>query len=31
LNGFGLGDEILKQVYHDNAAKLLAARTEHAG
>ena len=26
LNGFGLGDEILKQVYHENAAKLLAAR-----
>ena len=26
LNGFGLNDEILKQVYHDNAAKLLAAR-----
>ncbi len=24
LNGFGLSDEILKQVYHDNAAKLLA-------
>ena len=26
LNGFGLDDTILKQVYHDNAAKLLAAR-----
>jgi predicted TIM-barrel fold metal-dependent hydrolase len=26
LNGFGLNDGILKQVYHDNAAKLLAAR-----
>jgi uncharacterized protein len=26
LNGFGLSDAILKQVYHDNAAKLLAAR-----
>lgn len=26
LNGFGLNDEILKQVYHDNAAKLLASR-----
>ena len=26
LNGFGLDDAILKQVYHDNAAKLLAAR-----
>jgi len=27
LYGLGLNDEILKQVYHDNAAKLLAART----
>lgn len=26
LNGFGLSDAILKQVYHDNAARLLAAR-----
>ena len=26
LNGFGLDDAILKQVYHDNAVKLLAAR-----
>jgi predicted TIM-barrel fold metal-dependent hydrolase len=26
LNGFGLNDGILKQVYHDNAARLLAAR-----
>jgi predicted TIM-barrel fold metal-dependent hydrolase len=26
LNGFGLSDEILKSVYHDNAAKLLAGR-----
>jgi predicted TIM-barrel fold metal-dependent hydrolase len=26
LNGFGLSDEILQQVYHDNAAKLLASR-----
>ena len=26
LNGFGLSDAILRQVYHDNAAKLLAAR-----
>lgn len=26
LNGFGLPDSTLKQVYHDNAAKLLAAR-----
>jgi len=27
LNGLGLGDEVLQRVYHDNAAKLLAART----
>jgi predicted TIM-barrel fold metal-dependent hydrolase len=26
LNGFGLSDEILKNVYRENAAKLLAAR-----
>jgi predicted TIM-barrel fold metal-dependent hydrolase len=26
LNGLGLSDEILKQVYQDNAAKMLAAR-----
>ena len=26
LNGFGLSGEILKSVYHDNAAKLLAGR-----
>jgi hypothetical protein len=26
LNGFGLSDEILRQVYHDNAEKLLASR-----
>ena len=26
LNGFGLNDAILRQVYHDNAAGLLAAR-----
>jgi predicted TIM-barrel fold metal-dependent hydrolase len=26
LNGFGLSDEILQRVYHDNAAKLLASR-----
>src|SRR5450755_3080357 len=26
LNGFGLNDAILKQVYHDNAAKLLESR-----
>jgi predicted TIM-barrel fold metal-dependent hydrolase len=26
LNGFGLPDSILQQIYHDNAAKLLAAR-----
>jgi predicted TIM-barrel fold metal-dependent hydrolase len=31
LNGFGLSDATLKQVYHANAAKLLAARSEHAG
>jgi uncharacterized protein len=30
LNGFGLSDEILKSVYHDNAAKLLASRTSKA-
>jgi predicted TIM-barrel fold metal-dependent hydrolase len=29
LNGFGLSGDTLQQVYHDNAAKLLAARTEH--
>ena len=27
LNGFGLSDEILKQVYHDNAATLLVQKT----
>jgi predicted TIM-barrel fold metal-dependent hydrolase len=26
LNGFGLSDEILQQVYHRNAAKMLAGR-----
>jgi hypothetical protein len=26
LNGLGLNDAILQQVYHENAAKLLAAR-----
>ena len=26
LYGFGLSDEILQRVYHDNAAKLLASR-----
>jgi predicted TIM-barrel fold metal-dependent hydrolase len=31
LNGFGLSADILKQVYHANAATLLAARTDHAG
>ncbi|HTW57956.1 MAG TPA: amidohydrolase family protein [Terriglobales bacterium] len=31
LNGLGLGDEILKQVYRDNAARLLAARVGHPG
>jgi uncharacterized protein len=30
LNGFGLNDSILKQVYHDNAAKLPAFRPSHA-
>ena len=27
LSGFGLPDSVLKRVYHDNAAKLLARRT----
>jgi len=27
LNGFGLPDSILQQIYHDTAAKLLASRT----
>jgi hypothetical protein len=31
LNGFGLSDETLKQVYPANATKLLAARADHAG
>jgi len=31
LNGFGLRGEILSQVYHDNAATLLAASAAHAG
>jgi uncharacterized protein len=31
LSGFGLSGETLKQVYQANAAKLLAARTNHAG
>ena len=31
LNGFGLSDDVLKQVYQANAAKLLAARADHAG
>jgi predicted TIM-barrel fold metal-dependent hydrolase len=31
LNGFALSSETLKQVYHANATKLLAARTDHAG
>jgi len=26
LNGFGLPDETLRKVYHDNAKKLLASR-----
>ena len=31
LNGFGLSDAILRQVYHDNAAKLLDARRARQG
>ncbi len=31
LNGFGLSDETLKQVYQGTATKLLAARAEHGG
>jgi uncharacterized protein len=31
LNGFGLRGEILEQVYHANATKLLAACTAHPG
>jgi len=31
LNGFGLSDHTLKQLYHANAAKLLAARAQSAG
>jgi predicted TIM-barrel fold metal-dependent hydrolase len=31
LNGFGLNDAILKQVYRDNALKLLASRTIQHG
>jgi hypothetical protein len=27
LNGFGLPDAILQRVYHENAAKILAARS----
>jgi len=30
LNGLGLSDAVLKQVYHENAEKLLAARTSKA-
>ena len=30
LNGFGLPDSVLKQVYRDNAAQLLAARDAHS-
>jgi len=30
LNGLGLNDAVLKQVYHDNAAKLLASRGQRA-
>jgi hypothetical protein len=31
LNGFGLSGETLKQLYHANATKLLAAPTDHTG
>jgi predicted TIM-barrel fold metal-dependent hydrolase len=31
LNGLGLSDAVLKQVYHDNAAKVLAARGTNRG
>ena len=31
LNGFGLSDAILRRVYHENAAKLLAARGARQG
>jgi uncharacterized protein len=31
LNGLGLSDAILKQLYHDNATKLLAARDARRG
>ena len=31
LNGFGLSGDTLKKVYHGNAARLLAARPDHAG
>ena len=31
LNGFGLSDETLKQVYQGTATKLLGARSEHGG
>ncbi len=30
LNGFGLSDDTLKQLYHATATKLLAARADHA-
>jgi predicted TIM-barrel fold metal-dependent hydrolase len=30
LNGFGLPDSVLKQVYRDNAAQLLASRDAHS-
>ena len=30
LNGLGLSDVILQQLYHDNAARLLQSRQEHA-
>ncbi|HUE42018.1 MAG TPA: amidohydrolase family protein [Candidatus Sulfotelmatobacter sp.] len=31
LNGFGLSDDVLRQVYQDTATKLLAARSDHGG
>ena len=31
LNGFGLSSDVLRKLYHANAAKLLAARTNHSG
>ena len=31
LHGLGLSGDTLERVYHANAAKLLAARTDHTG